>query len=74
MDQGNPQGGKAPSLIRVFGSVIASMFGVQSSKQHEEDFTYGKPSQYILVGLFATTVFVLAIWGVVTLVMRLSGA
>ena len=73
MDQENSQSGKAPSLIGVFGSVLASMFGVQSNRQREADFTHGKPSQFIIVGLVVTAVFVLLIWGVVTLVMRLSG-
>jgi hypothetical protein len=58
----------------VLGSVVASMFGVQSNRNREQDFTHGKPSQFIIVGLLVTTVFVLSIWGVVTLVMHLAGA
>ncbi|MGB5259399.1 MAG: DUF2970 domain-containing protein [Gammaproteobacteria bacterium] len=73
MDQEDSQDGRAPSLIGVFGSVLASMFGVQSSKKHAEDFRYGKPSQYIIVGLVVTAVFILTIWGVVNLVMRFAG-
>jgi hypothetical protein len=73
MDQENSQDGKAPSLIGVFGSVLASMFGVQSNRKREEDFTHGKPSQYIIVGLVVTAVFVLMLWGVVALVMHLAG-
>jgi len=73
MDQKDSQEGRAPSLLGVFGSVVASMFGVQSSRQREADFTHGKASHYIIVGLVMTAVFVLAVWGVVTLVMRLSG-
>lgn len=73
MDQKRNQEGRAPSLLGVFGSVLASMFGVQSSRQREVDFTHGRASHYIIVGLVMTVVFVLVIWGVVTLVMRLSG-
>ena len=73
MDQENNQNGKPPSLIGVFGSVVASMFGVQSSRQREADFTHGKASHFIIVGLVMTVVFVLLIWAVVALVMRLSG-
>ncbi|MDH5470002.1 MAG: DUF2970 domain-containing protein [Gammaproteobacteria bacterium] len=62
-----------PSLIGVIGSVAASMFGVQSSRKRHEDFSHGKPSQYIIIGLIMTVVFVLAVWGVVSIVMRLSG-
>src|SRR5690606_8137688 len=45
---------KAPSLLKVTGSVLASFFGVQSSHKHEEDFTQGRPAAYILIGLGAT--------------------
>ena len=74
MNKENNEGGREPSLFGVLGSVLAGMFGVQSNKKREEDFTHGKPSQYIIIGLAVTTVFVLTIWGVVSLVMRLSGA
>jgi hypothetical protein len=60
---------KPPSFWQVLGSVLASMFGVQSSRRHEADFTQGKPVHYILVGLLATALFILAVWGVVTLVL-----
>jgi len=49
------------------------MFGVQSSRKREEDFMHGKPSQYVIIGLLVTVLFVLTIWGVVSLVMKLAG-
>jgi len=64
------QGGQ--SLASVLRSVAASMFGVQSSRKHSEDFGHGKASTYIVVGIIATIVFVLTIWGVVQLVVRLA--
>ena len=64
---------KAPSFFSVLGSVLASMFGVQSNRKREQDFTHGKPSQYIIIGLLMTGVFILTIWGLVSLVMKLSG-
>jgi hypothetical protein len=48
------------------------MFGVQSSRKHEEDFVTGDASTYIVVGLVATILFVLAVWGVVQLVVRVA--
>jgi len=71
------QDDKAPSQGRqslgsVFRSVSASMFGVQSSKKHQEDFGHGKASTYIAVGLIATILFVLTVWGVVQLVVRIA--
>jgi hypothetical protein len=73
MESEKQEGTRAPSLLGVLGSVLASMFGVQSSRKREEDFTHGKPSQYVIVGLLVTVVFMLAIWGVVSFVMKLAG-
>lgn len=73
MDQDKKDAASAPSFTDVLGSVLASMFGVQSNRKREEDFTHGKPSQYIIIGLIVTAVFMLTIWGVVSLVMKLAG-
>jgi len=63
---------RGQSLLSVFRSVAASMFGVQSSSKHQEDFGHGKASTYIAVGLIATILFVLALWGLVQLVVRIA--
>ena len=73
MDQDKKDAARAPSFIDVLGSALASMFGVQSNRKREEDFTHGKPSQYIIIGLIVTVVFMLTIWVVVSLVMKLAG-
>lgn len=73
MDSENKSGTTPPSFFDVLGSVLASMFGVQSNRKREQDFTHGKPSQYIIIGLFVTVVFILIVWGVVSLVMKLAG-
>jgi hypothetical protein len=73
MDDAEKKDGTTHSIWKVLGSVMASMFGVQSSRKHEEDLTHGKASHYIIVGLGFTVLFVLTIWGVVKLVMYLSG-
>ena len=49
------------------------MFGAQSSRRREADFTRGKPIHYILVGMLVTLVFILTVWGVVKLVVGLAG-
>jgi len=66
-----PQEERGQTIGSVIKSVAASMIGVQSSKKHEEDFAKGKPSTYIIMGLVATFVFILAIWGMVKLVSSL---
>ena len=73
MDQDKKDAARAPSFIDVLGSVLASMFGVQSNRNREKDFTHGKPSQYIIIGLMVTVAFMLTIWVVVSLVMKLAG-
>ena len=64
---------RAPAFRDVLGSVLAGMFGVQSNRKRTQDFTHGKASHYIVIGLLMTVLFVLTIWGVVTLVMNLAG-
>ncbi|MEE9342530.1 MAG: DUF2970 domain-containing protein [Gammaproteobacteria bacterium] len=56
---------KGQSLLSVFKSVSASMFGVQGSKKHEEDFAKGSIVSYIIVGAIVTVLFILAVWGLV---------
>lgn len=70
MSQQNEAGKRGQSLGSVIMSVAASMFGVQSSKKHAEDFTAGSAKIYFTVGLIATVVFVLTVWGVVQLVVH----
>ncbi|MDT8388206.1 MAG: DUF2970 domain-containing protein [Thiogranum sp.] len=70
--QDKPPTQRKQSLFSVFRSVAASMFGVQSSSKHQEDFGHGKASTYIAVGLISTIVFVFMLWGLVQLVVRLT--
>jgi hypothetical protein len=54
---------------QVLSSTLAAAFGVQSSKNRERDFSRGKPSQFIFMGIGFTFVFVLIMIGVVSLVL-----
>jgi len=54
-----------PSLWQVILSVLAAMFGVQSGKARERDFTHGNPWVFIVVGIIAVMVFVAVLYGVV---------
>jgi len=62
-----------PSLLDVARSVLWAMLGVQKSKNHERDFKYGKPSQYIIVGLIAVAIFIAILIGIVKYALSLSG-
>lgn len=55
-------------------SVLAAFFGVQSSANRERDFSRGKASHFILLGLLATVLLIAILVGVVTLVTTLAGA
>ena len=64
---------KAPTLWDVTKSVLAAMLGVQKSKNHQRDFQYGKPWQYVIVGLIAVGVFIGILVTVVNVVMSSAG-
>lgn len=72
MPEEQKPGPRRQSLASVIGSVFASMFGVQSSKKHQEDFAKGSAGAYIVVGLIATVLFILTVWGVVKLVVSVA--
>lgn len=44
---------------QVFGSAMASAFGVQSRRNRERDFSRGKASHFILAGFAFAALFVL---------------
>jgi hypothetical protein len=68
-----PDPRKAPTPWQVVASVAAAFFGVQSSKNRERDFKHGKAAHFIVVGLVATAVFVLAVVLAVRLALRQAG-
>ena len=53
---------QTPSTWEVLKSVLASFFGVQSEEIRQRDFTHGKPSQFIVVGLILTVLFIVIIY------------
>jgi uncharacterized membrane protein YhdT len=61
------------SLLQVLGSVLSSFFGVQKNAVRERDFSRGRPRDFVIAGVLLTLVFVLLVWGLVQLVVRLAG-
>lgn len=61
------------TLLQLIGSALAAAFGVQSSKNRERDFSRGRPSHFVIIGLVLTALFVLAVAGVVSLVLSSVG-
>ncbi len=54
----------------VMVSILAGFFGVQKEKTRNRDFTRGKPSQFIIVGVVLTAVWYLAIYLIVKIVLH----
>ena len=67
------QNDKPLTLKEMLQSVLAAALGVQSGKNRSRDFSRGKPSHFIILGLLFTGVFVLTIYGVVRLVLHVAG-
>ena len=57
------------TLWQLIGSAVAAAIGVQSSENRKRDFSRGKPSQFIVIGVLFTVLFVLVMIGVVNLVL-----
>lgn len=68
-DQQSEDSEEGLTILQLFGSTLAAAFGVQSSKNRNRDFSRGKPSQFIIVGIVLTVLFVLGIISVVRLVL-----
>ena len=61
------------ALWEVFQGVIAMFIGVQSEKNRERQFKYGKLHQFIIVGIFITVIFIVHIILLVKFVMNWAG-
>ena len=59
------------SFFQLMKSTLAAFIGVQSNANRERDFTHGKISHFIGIGLLFGLIFVLTLVGVVQLVMHL---
>ncbi|HEY5739474.1 MAG TPA: DUF2970 domain-containing protein [Gammaproteobacteria bacterium] len=53
-------------------STLSAFIGVQSNANRERDFSHGKFSHFIWMGLLFGVVFVLTLVGVVQLVLQLA--
>lgn len=63
---------RPPTLWQSWMSVLAAFFGVQSSANRERDFSRGRASHFILLGLLATALLVLVLVGAVWLAMAMA--
>lgn len=68
------QNEKPLGFIQMLQSVLAAAFGVQSGKNRQRDFSRGKPMHFVAIGLLATALFVLLLYGTVKLVIYFATA
>lgn len=73
MDRQNDDNDKPLSFREMLQSVLAAAFGVQSGKNRARDFSRGKPSHFIALGLMFTALFVVVLFALVQLVLCLAG-
>ena len=75
-DSSETPGNAAPDTPLTFWqmlqSTIAAAFGVQSSRNRERDFTRGKASHFIFMGIGFTVIFVIVMIGIVYLVLSIA--
>lgn len=57
------------SIKETFKSVAAAFFGVQSNKNREKDFSQGKLSHFIIVGIISVVLFIAVLILIVSLVL-----
>ncbi|MGR3889353.1 DUF2970 domain-containing protein [Pseudomonas sp. 1152_12] len=69
----DPLNNKPPTFWQMLHSVMAAAFGVQSGKNRTRDFTHGKPSHFVILGIVFTAVFALTLFGIVQWVLHLAG-
>jgi hypothetical protein len=64
--------GKPPTFWQMLHSVMAAAFGVQSGKNRARDFTHGKPSHFVFMGVLFTVAFALGLFGIAQLVIHFA--
>ncbi len=57
--------------MRAFASVFAAFLGVQSDENRKRDFEQGRFSVFVVAGIALTLVFLLTVYGLVTVSMAL---
>ena len=74
MNDSNQNSQPTISFGKLLMSVLSAFFGVQSNANRQRDFSNGKLSHFIFIGLILGLAFILIVIGVVQIVMKLAGA
>ena len=73
MNDSNQTPKKNISFGKLLMSVLSAFFGVQSNANRQRDFSSGKLSHFIIIGLILGLAFIFIVIGVVQVVMKLAG-
>ena len=73
MTEENNQKEESLALWEVFQGVFAMFIGVQSEKNRERQFKYGKFYQFLIVGIFVTFLFLIHILLIVKFALSWAG-
>jgi hypothetical protein len=60
-------------FIQTLKSVLMGFIGIQSSKDHQRDFEKGKPSDFIIIGVVMTILFILTVYSIVSSALEEAG-
>ncbi len=63
---------KQPTWLQALQSVLAAMFGVQTAKNRQRDFSSVSPWKFVVMGLVMTAVFILSIVLIVQMVLPVN--
>ncbi len=74
IEENNQTEEESLALWEVFQGVFAMFIGVQSEKNRERQFKYGKFYQFLIVGIVVTIIFLLHIMLLVKFALRWAGA
>ena len=74
IEENNQKEEESLALWEVFQGVFAMFLGVQSEKNRERQFKYGKFYQFLIVGIVVTIIFLLHIMLLVKFALRWAGA
>ena len=73
MNDSDQTSSQSISFGKLLMSVLSAFFGVQSNANRQRDFSNGKLSHFILIGLLLGLTFILIVIAVVQIVMKLAG-
>jgi hypothetical protein len=57
------------TILKTIKSVVAAFIGVQSDKNRVQDFSNGKASHFIIVGVIAVIAFIISLMLIVSAVI-----